>query len=354
MKFKTKITLSTLAFIPLVSFSSLALAQSVYQMIEIPMSNEASETSIGFVMNNSGNVVTQEYDSSYSSTTQKLIWDSVGNYQEAPFHNLYDINNAGVATGSISGGGAIIYDNGVITPIPGAAGMEINDAKQVVIRSFSSNSDTSFYDDGVTVNLEQDVIDAIAYIPGQDVTYYRENVYGHGLNAAGEVVGRYIRYAETGSGALHTYLAFHWKDGVVTILEGLGGDKAAATDINDAGQIVGYVDKPSGGNTVVIWNNGVAHDIGVQPTNPFSTIDKDYRINNSGDVLGTNFLYKDGIYTLDNDLLTAEQKAAPFAQITLNDFNDAGDILATILYMDWPQGILYYRAVVLDPVPACQ
>jgi probable HAF family extracellular repeat protein len=74
------------------------------------------------------------------------------------------------------------------------------------------------------------------------------------INEAGQIVG-YIRTADAGS---HAVL---WADGKITALGELpGGDSSEAVAINEAGQVVGY-DLASGGQHAVLWADGAITDL---------------------------------------------------------------------------------------------
>ena len=354
MKSQMSKTLKALSIIPMMLLAAPVVAQQAYQLSKVPFYNSESSNSFGLTLNNAGYVSTTE---SIGFRNQiKVVMDGSGNFQVVPFHNLYDVNNSGVTVGS-QGGWAHYFEDGQAIPIAGQeAALAINDAKQILGTGWIPGiSSASLFDQGILHDIEQDVIAAAGYTPPGGLTYFSENVYGHGLNASGVVVGRYNR-REDSSVTTTLSLAFSWKDGVVTFLDGLGGVNSIATDINDAGQIVGYAEKASGGGSIVIWNNGVPFDTGFEYGNAMYNIDQHFRINNEGVVMGKEFIYSNGVYLENNDLLSAEEKAPPFNSMTLEDINDRGQILATILYTDWNQSpyLIEYRAVLLTPFSACQ
>lgn len=117
-----------------------------------------------------------------------------------------------------------------------------------------------------------------------------------GINNAREVAG---------TGYIDAYRrtrAFHWANGVLTILPTLGGQVGSGNKINDAGQIVGSSSTASGYLHATVWTNGVPSDLG---TNGGLT-SKGLDINRRGDAVGcaTNengreraFVHRDGSMT---------------------------------------------------------
>jgi probable HAF family extracellular repeat protein len=95
-----------------------------------------------------------------------------------------------------------------------------------------------------------------------------QNSYGLAINAAGEVVG----LADTSlvsAGGPETNHAFLWTNGVMTDLGTLGGVNSEALSINATGQIVGDADTGAGRvagafytNThAFLWSSGVMKDL---------------------------------------------------------------------------------------------
>lgn len=158
----------------------------------------------------------------------------------------YDVNIAGQVTGYSSTGirtpsgdiyHAFLYSNGAMTDLGAleggnnSMGMSINDSGQV--SGFSgtggdfNNPHAFLYSNGIMNDL--------GTLSGST------NSYGHGINSAGQVVGMDSLYY--GSGVY--YRAFLYSNGSMTDLNTLidpaaGWSLTTASDINDAGQIVGY------------------------------------------------------------------------------------------------------------------
>lgn len=115
------------------------------------------------------------------------------------------------------------------------------------------------------------------------------------INAAGQVVG----YANNDYWSdVHAFL---WRDGVMTDLGTLGGTYTVATAINDAGQVIGTSATADGQTHAFIWQDGVMTDLGTLG-GTYVTVDA---INNAGQIVGGSwtagdaeehaFLWQDGV-----------------------------------------------------------
>lgn len=145
--------------------------------------------------------------------------------------------------------------------------------------------------------------------------------FAAGLNMHGEVVG----YGSM-SNAYEDYRAFHWKDGVMTMLPTFGGDFGAAHAINDAGQIVGAATAATGFPHAYLYQQGTMVDLGMLPGGDYSAA---YAVNSRGDVAGeasnrrtssSAFRYRDGVME-DLGLLPHGQISSAYG------INDAGDVV---------------------------
>lgn len=75
-----------------------------------------------------------------------------------------------------------------------------------------------------------------------------------GINSTGKVTGTcYSPDCNRG---------FVWDNGIMTLLNTLGGEMGFGSAINDAGVVVGYSSTSSEQNHAAIWNNGVISDLG--------------------------------------------------------------------------------------------
>lgn len=164
-----------------------------------------------------------------------------------------------------------------------------------------------------------------------ELTHFAEEVSA--MNNRGEVVG-------TGVTVLSSYYdysrhPFVWADGTMSLLPTPGGE-GRASDINDAGWVVGYLHLPPATGTTyptnraVLWREGEAVDLGTLGGSNSSAA----AINNLGQVVGAAwtaaevahaFLWEGGTMRDLNDLVPAD------IGITLSDaieISDLGEILA--------------------------
>ena len=119
------------------------------------------------------------------------------------------------------------------------------------------------------------------------------------INGAGEVVG----WSWVTPGSLRFSSAFLWRDGVMTDLGTLGGSSSSAEAINSSGVVVGQSQTASGAAHAVRWQNGIQEDLG---TLGGDTESQATDINNSGVIVGWSgredtlkhaFLWKNGVMT---------------------------------------------------------
>jgi probable HAF family extracellular repeat protein len=147
------------------------------------------------------------------------------------------------------------------------------------------------------------------------------NTYAAGINNHGEVVG----YGAMSSG-YQDFRAFHWKDGVMTMLPTFGGDFGVAHAINDAGQIVGGASASTGPARAYLYHQGVMTDLGTLPGGDYSEA---FAVSSHGDVAGvsnrrlggmTAFRYRNG--TME------EIGLLPHGDVSwAYGINDAGDVV---------------------------
>ena len=161
------------------------------------------------------------------------------------------------------------------------------------------------------------------------------------VNEAGQVVG----FADNVISGDPPLTAFLWQDGVMTALDLPLGPNAIAMDINDAGQVVGWM----GSSTLIdshafIWQDGIVIDLGMAPGSLASLA---IAINNAGQVivngrfqedqaspiLTRSFLWNAGQWT-DLGLLPG------FDRCFGADINDAGQIVGFCSNSAPPVGIV--------------
>ena len=102
------------------------------------------------------------------------------------------------------------------------------------------------------------------------------------INAAGQVVGYQ-------SGSDDVRRGFLWKNGVTTRLGSLGGSESVALDVNENGLVVGFSKKPSGRVRAFRWVNGTMTAIATLG----GSVNRAFGINNRGHLVGHSQLTGD-------------------------------------------------------------
>jgi probable HAF family extracellular repeat protein len=288
-------------------------------------------SSRAYDVNEAGQVV--GISTNAASRTHAVLWQNGGitdlGTLGGPNSWANALNEAAAVAGSaqVNAGGtlhAFVWQGGGLTDVtptsPGSAAYGINDAGQVV---GSHNGGRAFLlDDGVFTDLG-----TLGSLP-----WYQS--FANDINNAGQVVGSSHAIFNDDLGDLQH--AFLWQDGALTDLGVLPGfDESVAESINASGQIVGtstFVDQST---YMLEWRaflyaNGAMAALGV-PTAHSGALD----INDAGQVVGwmrgaggfdpdRAFLYDDGVVTDLNTLIP------PGSGVTLaaaTAINNAGQIV---------------------------
>ena len=259
-----------------------------------------SVTSIGYegiarAVNNSGQVVGETGSATLTSPDGvAFLWQG-GTY--TPLGTLggansgaYDINESGVITGISmpTGGGilglhAFIYESGKMTdlgtvssPTGYSRGHGINDAGEIVGRA----SLVDFGDSDKHLAYWTDPNNTLNSMPTSG-TYST----GQQINNNGIIVGN-GRLA----GSNNQYGMVWDENGLLTVLDTLGGNSSRAWSINDAGVIVGWAKDASGAKRAIVSYDGGEtildlNDL-IGPVAGWASLDEAYDINENGQIVG--------------------------------------------------------------------
>jgi probable HAF family extracellular repeat protein len=236
----------------------------------------------------------------------------------------YGINNAGTVVGTAAIGGAtlraFVYRNGVLSPVDPTStrrsdAYDINASGQIVGWGVEPDGgDRGFvYDRGTLQYLNG--------YPGSTRSHARA------INNRGQIVGE----AEVSDGlpGPDPEQAFIYENGVMRPLDGIGGFESRATDINEAGQIVGASFGGAARSSAFLYDGGRVTEI----VGAFGG-DRSYAdgINNRGQMVGFaddatgnqhGFLYDRGVLTD----LSAVTEGWDISRAY--DINDSQQIVAT-------------------------
>jgi uncharacterized membrane protein len=283
-----------------------------------------------YAVNNNGIVTGYGYD---GNTNVGVIWQqgqlsTLGILPEGATSGGYDINSAGVITGS-SGGYAFLWQNGQMTALPRLAGGSyasanaINDSNQV---AGSADSKAVMWTNGQ--------ISVLPRLSGE------ASSVAIGLNTQGVAVG-------TSTNQSYVTTAVVWQDGQVKALSSGTARGAGATDINNTGAVVGFVDKGGNQDQAARWDNGQLTLL----NNVDGSLDaRAYGINDAGLAVGSAFIGP-------SSLATVWEGAQAFVlnNLLVNgqgwDLRQALDINASGQIIGWGSLNGQAQSFLLTPVP---
>jgi len=232
-----------------------------------------------------------------------------------PVANPAAINNDGDVVGSAS---LVNSDSGE------TKALQWNQAGQVF-----DLSPTAFFGEARDINNLGQVLlclDYVCYIASEGtqtpLVAGTTSINGYAINDAGQVTGWFA------SGGQHAVL---YDNGIATDLGTLpGGTYSYGYSINNSGQVVGLANNASGQSRAVLWSNGAIVDLGTLPGHTYS-VARD--INDAGQIVGYSgtgypnsssraFLWENGVMTDlgsvgDNDFVVA------------NSINNVGQIIGS-------------------------
>jgi probable HAF family extracellular repeat protein len=215
-------------------------------------------------------------------------------------------------------GEAFLWDGSLITlerpaNITGAGAWDINDAGLIVGQMTVSGLGTrAFLHDG-TQFLD------LGVPSGGNLSK------GRAINSLGRIVGVW-----GGTGDLPALAAFLWQDGAMIDLNAdLGTPHSEAMDINDTGQVVGWMGNAMADAHAFVWHAGNVTDLGVIPggftavasaNNSLGQVVGSGRVQTDTSVATRAFLW-DGATTYNLGTLPGFERGAA------SDINDAGQIV---------------------------
>lgn len=139
----------------------------------------------------------------------------------------------------------------------------------------------------------------VTIIDAPPCPFYGPVEHACGINSFGDVIGWHPQCDDTA-----LWEAFLWtpQDGYEVLDRPPGFDSALAEDVNDAGQIVGFLEQNV--RSAVLWQDGETIELGIPPEGNWSEA---VAINNAGEIVGDcgnnieglyhGFVWRDGLMT---------------------------------------------------------
>ena len=175
------------------------------------------------------------------------------------------VAGAGIGIGSPREIVGFVWRDGTSVELPGSVPTAVNNQGHVVGAQFTAPAPQAFrWVDGVQTPL--------GFLGGTADSRFST---ASDVNEAGQVVGA----STTDSGEVHAFL---WQDGAMTDLGTLGGGRSEAVAVNDRGQVVGVSRTAAGDDHAFLWQDGVMTDLGTLGGHSSTATD----INNAGQIVG--------------------------------------------------------------------
>ncbi len=204
-----------------------------------------------------------------SGQSQAFFYDSDGILYDLPAMDgasrALAVNNLGQTAGRVSGNSeqAFIEDYGrleMIAPEVNGYAVGLNDAGEVLIKDVANGT-----------------IRSLLWTTGQLIdlgTLGGESTQAEDINQSGQIVG----WSQTAGGAIHAFL---WENEIMIDLGDLAGDFSSAVAINDIGQIL-LKSSSAAGDRTLLYENGEVKNLGNFGTEYAVATD----INNRGEIVG--------------------------------------------------------------------
>jgi uncharacterized membrane protein len=341
--------------------ASRAAAQPTYRVVEIA----ATQSSFGPQVDPTGTYVAGEQSGSTSSgqPSRVFLWTAAGTTLLAagPDYASFDSGSrfAVNASGEVVGAGE--RQDGSLRPYRWTAGARTllqvlapdPQAGTLIDRTVATAINASGQAAGYS-NTGNSAQHAVTWMPGSSAVVRLPSEFGsaaYGINDAGVIVGESVVYPSGFVNGFSALRATRWANGQLRTFEPPAGyTSSSATDINNAGQIVG-VARTSGRTQAMLWTEAGPVTLPVLRANVSTSATG---INAAGSIVGSDnqgraLLWQGGTVQELTQLLDAASSAWRISQAT--SISDDGKIGA--------QGCLYSssgqmtrcRAVLLVPTP---